>query len=115
MSDTVVLRKKDDDVPEVLPTNEIIENEPKTIVPEYEKLQAGLVEANKLVDDIILKKYLHNLTDLEIIPLDDSLKKISDIRLFRITEMVYQKNEYSTYKFASVFNSVQNLKPSLPF
>ena len=109
MSETVVLRKKDDDVPEVLPTNEIIENEPKSIVPEYEKLQAGLVEANKLVDDIILKKYLHNLTDLEIIPLDDSLKKISDIRLFRITEMVYQKNEYSTYKFASVFNSVQNL------
>ena len=27
MSETVVLRKKDDDVPEVLPTNEIIENE----------------------------------------------------------------------------------------
>ncbi|MSR92014.1 ATP-binding protein [Inconstantimicrobium porci] len=109
MSETVVLRKKDDDVLEVVPTNEIIENEPKSIVPEYEKLQAGLVEANKLVDDIILKKYLHNLTDLEIIPLDDSLKKISDIRLFRITEMVYQNNEYSTYKFASVFNSVQNL------
>ena len=43
MSDTVVLRKKDDDVPEVLPTNEIIENEPKTIVPEYEKLQAKAV------------------------------------------------------------------------
>src|SRR5690606_27949653 len=52
---------------------------------------------------------LTKLTDLDIIPLPDSLKQISDIRLFKITEMVYQNNEYSTYKFASVFNAVQNL------
>lgn len=37
------------------------------------------------------------------------MKKISDIRLFKINEIVYQNDEYSTYKFASVFNSVQNL------
>ncbi|NBH13138.1 ATP-binding protein [Lachnospiraceae bacterium] len=82
---------------------------PQSNVPSYKSLQSGLAEASRLVDDIVLKKYLHKLTELEIIPLDDSLKKISDIRLFRITEMVYQKNEYSTYKFASVFNAVQNL------
>ena len=78
-------------------------------VPNYEFLNAQLKEASLLVDDIVLKKYLTRLTDFEIIPLDDSLKQISDIRLFKINEMVYQKNEYSTYKFASVFNSVQNL------
>ncbi len=78
-------------------------------MPALSELQAGLEQSSRLVDDIILKKYLHNLTDLEIIPLDDSLKQISDIRLFKITEMVYQKDEYSTYKFASVFSSVQNL------
>lgn len=72
-------------------------------------LQTQLMESSKLVDDIILKKYLHKLTDLEIIPLADEFKQISDIRIFKITEMVYQKDEYSTYKFASVFNSVQNL------
>ena len=65
--------------------------------------------ASRLVDDLVLKKYLRNLSELEVKPLDDSLKKISDIRIFKITEMVYQNNEYSTYKFASVFNSVQNL------
>ncbi|WP_195514090.1 ATP-binding protein [Turicibacter sanguinis] len=75
----------------------------------YVSLESNVVEASKLVDDIILKKYLHKLTDLEIVPLDDNFKKISDIRLFKITEMVYQNNEYSTYKFASVFNAVQNL------
>lgn len=77
--------------------------------PNYVSLQSNVVEASKLVDDIILKKYLHKLTTLEIVPLDEDLKKIGDIRLFKITEMVYQKNEYSTYKFASVFSAVQNL------
>lgn len=85
------------------------DNENPNSVPSYNYLQVKLSEAGKLVDDIILKNYLTNLTNLEIIPLDDSLKQISDIRLFKITEMVYQKDEYSTYKFASVFNSVQNL------
>lgn len=81
-----------------------------TILCAIIRLRCGrYYEFCKLVDDIVLKKYLHKLTGLEIIPLTDDLKKISDIRLFKITEMVYQKDEYSTYKFASVFNSVQNL------
>lgn len=110
MSDKVILGKKDNIPAESDNNNEVATvGKIKSNVPSYESLQIGLSEASKLVDDIVLKKYLYKLTDLEIIPLDDSLKKISDIRLFKITEMVYQNNEYSTYKFASVFNAVQNL------
>lgn len=72
-------------------------------------LEGQLAEASTLVDDIILKNYLSHLNEFEIIPIPDDLKKIENIRLFKITEMVYQKNEYATYKFASVFNSIQNL------
>lgn len=114
MGDTVVLSKANQ-APDVLPAkmpDAVLSSAPTIAtpaLPSYTSLQTGLQEANRLVDDIVLKKYLHKLTDLEIIPLDESLKKISDIRLFRITEMVYQNNEYSTYKFASVFNAVQNL------
>ena len=62
------------------------------------------------VDDVSnLTAVLNKLTELEVYPFDEKLKNISDIRLFKINEMVYQKDEYSTYKFASVFNSVQNL------
>lgn len=82
-------------------------------MPSREELQSGLSEAGKLVDDIILKKYLHKLTKLELVPMDNRLKEISNIRIFKITEMVYQKNEYSTYKFASVFQAVQNLNCSV--
>ena len=90
-------------------TSAPIPDAPKSNVPSYASLKDQLAEASLLVDDIVLKNYLTRLTDLEIVPLDDSLKRIGDIRLFKINEMVYQNNEYSTYKFASVFNSVQNL------
>lgn len=108
MSDAVILGPKD-----TLPAKR--EQEANTVplsksnVPSYETLGTRLAESSKLVGDIILKKYLHKLNEFEIIPISDSLKQISDIRLFKITEMVYQKDEYSTYKFASVFSAVQNL------
>ena len=108
MSDTVILQKKEE-LPEEVNAVEIIPEQEESNLPTMAELQTQLAESSKLVDDIVLKKYLHKLTHLEIIPLTDELKQISDIRLFKITEMVYQKDEYSTYKFASVFNSVQNL------
>lgn len=78
-------------------------------VPDYQQLEKNLMIAGELVDDIILKKYLYNLSDMEVVPIDSNLKQISDIRIFKITQMVYKKDEFSIYKFASVFNSVQNL------
>ena len=55
---------------------------PVADIPQYATLQDQLAEASLLVDDIVLKNHLTHLTDLEIIPLDDDLKKISDIRFF---------------------------------
>jgi len=91
------------------PSEPTLPPSPKSNVPSYNVLEGQLTEASLLVDDIVLKNYLTKLTDFDIIPLPDSLKQISDIRMFKITEMVYQNHEYSTYKFASVFNAVQNL------
>ena len=108
MSDTVILQRNKE-LPEEVNAIDIVPQQEESKFPTMAELKIQLAESSKLVDDIILKKYLHKLTDLEIIPLNDELKQISDIRLFKITEMVYQKDEYSTYKFASVFNSVQNL------
>lgn len=112
MSDTVILQKREI-LPEAISVTESMSGQAESNLPSMAVLETQLAESSRLVDDIILKKYLHKLTDLEIIPLNDDLKQISDIRLFKITEMVYQKDEYSTYKFASVFNSVQNLNCSV--
>ncbi|MDR1531375.1 MAG: DUF87 domain-containing protein [Clostridiales bacterium] len=80
-----------------------------TPTPPYGRLQAQFIEAGRLVDDMVLKNYITRLSEMEILPLDENLKDISQIRLFRVTELVYQRDEYATYKFASVFNAVQSL------
>ena len=108
MSDTFIPNKKDNF--SIDSNTGKIAIESSTInLPNMSELETKFAEASKLIDDIILKKYLYRLTDLDVVPLNDELKQISDIRIFKINEMVYQKDEYSTYKFASVFNSVQNL------
>lgn len=110
MSDSVDLTgKRPDTQLSQVSVSSTIPASPADHAPQYAVLQEQLAEASLLVDDIVLKNYLTSLTDFEVIPLDASLKQISDIRFFKISEMVYQSNEYSTYKFASVFNSLQNL------
>lgn len=76
------------------------------------QLQAGL----QTVDDILFKNYIDNLKQYEIVPLNKSLigKNIEDkVRLFKITEMVYEKNEFSMQKFSTVFNALTNLNCSV--
>ena len=88
-----------------------------TIVDSKElvRLNKNIQTNLKLVDDIVLKNYISSLTNLEIIPLSDDLKKenINRIWLFNITKMVYKKDEASSYKFASIFNAVASTNSSL--
>ena len=96
MADTVVLGNRNSDVTTVQKNNN---------QPSLSSLQNDLIEASKLIDDIVLKKYLYQVNDLKVIPLAEELKNISDIRIFKINEMIYQNDENSTYKFSSVFNA----------
>ena len=78
------------------------------IIPQIQELSDGFASAFRLVDDVVLKNYITQLPELPVIPLEDNMitNNLSKIRLFKITEMVYAKDESATYKFASVFNSV---------
>ena len=62
--------------------------------------------------------------DLDVIPLADELNVpldpavgkanlAKDVRFFKINQMVYEKDEFSTYKFASVFNALSTLNCSV--
>lgn len=86
---------------------QVVKSEGK-MMPKIQELQRGFAEAFQLVDDVILKNYITNLPELEIVPLDKAAlgNTYSKIRLFKITEMVYEQDESATYKFASVFNAV---------
>lgn len=86
-----------------------IDNQKQTV--DYHMLQNQFSNALLAVDDIVLKNYLSKLDTLEVLPLDDESKKkaLKDVRMFKVTEMVYEKDEFSAYKFASVFNTLANV------
>lgn len=71
----------------------------------------------EIIDEGIRKKYLTRLSEMPIAPithlqpLDDDA--ISNIRLFRIMEMVYQKGEPAIDKFTTVFNTLSTYNDSV--
>ena len=77
-------------------------------VPEIKTLENGFTSAFQLVDDVVLKNYITRLPEFSVVPMDKNVaaNNLGRIRLFKITEMVYEKDEPATYKFASVFNAV---------
>ncbi len=70
-----------------------------------------------IMDEAVRKKYLSRLTEMKIAPivqlppLEDDL--ISNVRLYRITEMVYRKGEPVTDKFTTVFNTLSTYNASV--
>lgn len=85
-------------------------------VPKYANMISGYQEALQVVDDVILKNYVSNLAKLDVVPLDQEIldSNISDnVLFFKINEMVYEKDEFASYKFASVFNSLAATKSAI--
>lgn len=75
----------------------------------YGSLSAGYQAALQVVDDIVLKNYIAHLRSMPVVPLSEEVlaHNIRDnVLFFKITEMVYEREEFATYKFASVFNSL---------
>lgn len=83
---------------------------------QQQELQQNFNKSIRVVDDIILKNYFTGLHNFEIMPISRELRdeNLSDnVRLFKITQMVYEKDEFSLYKFATVFNALANSKCSV--
>ncbi|MEH6938326.1 ATP-binding protein [Bacillus sp. JJ664] len=72
-----------------------------------------------IIDETIRRRELSRLTEMEIAPFENlglpALEEdlINNVRLYKITEMVYQKGEPVTDKFTTVFNTLQTYKSSV--
>lgn len=56
-----------------------------------------------------MKGYRVHLSDLPIVPLDQDTKlSLKDIQFFRISELVYQENEFSVYALSTMFHALSN-------
>lgn len=96
--------------------NEITKTNGDVAIPKYNDTTTGYQTALQAVDDVILKNYITGLSNLEVVPIKDSVLKnnLSDnVLFFKINEMVYEKDEFASYKFASVFNSLATIKSSI--
>lgn len=84
-----------------------------------EKFEIPVEDRLEIIDEYVRKKYLTRLSDMqimplgEIIPLEEDL--IDNVRMYRITEMVYQKDESVMDKFTTVFNTLATYNASIFF
>lgn len=90
----------------------------KTTLDENHALPEISIENRlEIIDEGVRKKYLARLSEMEIAPINDlpSLEEdlINNVRLFRITEMVYSKGESVTDKFTTVFNTLATYNASV--
>ena len=70
----------------------------------------------EIIEEGMRKNYLSRLTEMQIAPIGDMLPLeediIDNIRLYKITEMVYQKCESAVDKFTTEFNSLSTYNSS---
>lgn len=83
--------------------------EPSSLQLKVRSFEDQMGFALEMVDDVVLKQYITKLEDMDVIPLDPQQvdRNIAkNVRMFKINEIVYSKDEDATYKLAGVFSAV---------
>lgn len=95
---------------------ELVKKEQNTLA---DKPEITVEDRLEIIDEYVRKKYLTRLSDMQIMPLGEiSLLEedlIDNVRMYRITEMVYQKDESVMDKFTTVFNTLATYNASVFF
>ena len=74
-----------------------------------ETLQRNLGNCLEIIEDEVMKGYITKLSNLRIAELDqDIIKSLQEIYFFRVTQLVYQEDEFSVHKLSTVFHTLSN-------
>lgn len=96
--------------------NELVKTEQNVLTDKFEITVEDRLE---IIDEYVRKKYLTRLSDMQIMPLGELIPLeedlIDNVRMYRITEMVYQKDESVMDKFTTVFNTLATYNASVFF
>lgn len=87
------------------------EFDPKSAAPlmDIDSRLSGVTEALGIVDHVVLKQYLTQLSAMPVVPLaqdwslNDALK---DVIILKVNKMIYEKDEYATEKFNSIIGAM---------
>jgi len=96
--------------------NKLIKNESSVVQP-VDSRDITIENRLEIIDEGVRKKYLARLSEMPIAPIaelpDLEEDLINNVRLYRITEMVYRKGEPVTDKFTTVFNTLATYNASV--
>ena len=82
--------------------------------PEPKKMNLNILQRNlgnclNIIDDEVMKGYVNRLDQLPIIIQNEEVySNLNDIHFFKISELVYQEDEFSVDKLAMVFHALSN-------
>lgn len=72
-------------------------------------LQQNLGNCLQIIDDEVMKGYRVKMSSLPIVELREDVKgSLKDIQFFRISELVYQEDEFSVYALSTMFHVLSN-------
>lgn len=72
-------------------------------------LQQNLGNCLQIIDDEVMRGYITRLNQLPIVEMDNGdINSLKDIHFFKVSELVYQKDEFSVHKLATVFGALSN-------
>ncbi len=72
-------------------------------------LQNNLQNCLSIVDNEVMKNYVPALQNCSVVPVDDAtISALEQTQFFRISELVYQEDEFSVHKLATIFNALSN-------
>lgn len=72
-------------------------------------LQNNLQNCLSIVDNEVMKNYVSALQNCSVVLIDNAtISDLEQIQFFRISELVYQEDEFSVHKLATIFNALSN-------
>ena len=71
----------------------------------------------QMTEEVIRKNYLTRLSELPVVPINEPISMeedfIDNVRIYKVSEMVYQKGEPIVEKFTTVFNTLSTYNASV--
>lgn len=77
-------------------------------VSSFSYLRQNLSNCLSIINDEVLKGYVTKLSTLPIVTAPSKPEDLNEIQFFKITELVYQEEEFSVDKLAMVYHSLSN-------
>ena len=102
------------DIVQSVSTQSLPYAEPTPQTLNLQVLQENLGNCLSIIDDEVMKGYVTRLEQLPILdPKECGVDNLEEVQFFRITELVYQEDEFSVDKLSMMFHALSGFPCTL--